>query len=133
MSRPRLNRIPFVGPGLVVTLLVLGLLAAMAIEPTVELIQQNDRIARMTAELREIEATNERLERRIQRLDDPDFLEQKAREQIGLVRPGETPFLVVPPGRDGRTHEKKKGKAAAPPPPPEPGFVEKLLDFVGLS
>lgn len=132
MRRARPNRIPFVGPGLVVTLLVLGLLAAMAIEPTVELIEQNDRIARMTAELRAIEATNERLERRIQRLDDPDFLEQKAREQIGLVRPGETPFLVVPPGRDGRRHEKK-GKRVVPPPPPEPGFVEKLLDFVGFS
>ena len=132
MSGARLKRIPFVGPGLVVTLLVLGLLAAMAIEPTVELIQQNDRIARMAAELRAIEATNERLERRIQRLDDPDFLEQKAREQIGLVRPGETPFLVVPPGRGGRAHEKRE-KEAAPPPPPDPGFVAKLLDFVGLS
>ncbi|MDQ4025489.1 MAG: septum formation initiator family protein, partial [Actinomycetota bacterium] len=76
MSGARLKRLPFVGPGLVVTLLVLGLLAAMAIEPTVELMQQKDRIARMTAELQEIEATNDRLERRIQRLDDPDFLEQ---------------------------------------------------------
>ena len=132
MSRSRLNRVPFVGPGLVVTLLVLGLLAAMAIEPTVELKQQNDRIARMTAELRAIEATNERLERRIQRLDDPDFLEQKAREQFGLVRPGETPFLVVPPGREGRMHEKKKGRDDAPPPAPEPGFVDKLLKFIGI-
>ncbi|HEX2058904.1 MAG TPA: septum formation initiator family protein [Actinomycetota bacterium] len=133
MSRPRLRRIPFVGPGLVVVLLVLGLLAAMAIEPTVELMEQQDRIERMTAELREIEATNERLERRIQRLDDPDFLEQKAREQIGLVRPGETAYLVVPPGREGRAHSKKKGKEVAPPPPPDPGFVESLLDFVGMS
>ncbi len=132
MSGSRLRRIPFVGPGLVVTLLVLGLLAAMAIEPTVELMQQQDRIERMTSELREIEATNDRLERRIQRLDDPDFLEQKAREQIGLVRPGETAFLVVPPGRDP-AKERRKEREAPPPPPPEPGFVERLLQFVGLS
>jgi cell division protein FtsB len=132
MSRSRGGRIPFVGPGLVVTLLVLGLLAAMAIEPTVELMQQKDRIERMAHELREIEATNDRLERRIQRLDDPDFLEQKAREQFGLVRPGETAYLVVPPGRASR-REKKKDRGPAPPPPPEPGFVETLLDFVGLS
>ncbi|HYP22802.1 MAG TPA: septum formation initiator family protein [Actinomycetota bacterium] len=121
----------FAGPGLVVFLLVLGLLASMAIEPTLELMQQNDRIARMKSELRAIETTNERLERRIARLDDPDFLEQKAREQIGLVRPDETTYLVVPPGRS-RPH-KKKEREPAPPPPPEPGFIDGLLEFVGLS
>ncbi len=121
----------FAGPGLVVFLLVLGLLAAMAIEPTLELIQQNERIARMKAELEAIESTNERLERRIGRLDDPDFLEQKAREQIGLVRPDETTYLVVPPGRE--RPEKKKERESAPPRPPEPGFIDGLLEFVGLS
>ena len=126
------RRLPFVGPGLVVFLLVAGLLAAMAIEPTAELMQQNERISRMTAELREIESTNKRLERRIERLDDPDFLEQKAREQIGLVRPDETPFLVVPPSPESAGKDRKK-RAAPPPPPPEPGFVERMLEFVGLS
>lgn len=121
----------FVGPGLVVFLLVLGLLAAMAIEPTVELMEQNERIARMKAELESIEKTNERLERRIARLDDPDFLEQKAREQHGLVRPGETNYLVVPPG--GPRRREKKEVEPAPTPPPEPGFVDGLLEFVGLS
>ena len=131
MSSSR-RRPAFVGPGLVVFLLVLGLLAAMAIEPTMELMQQNDRIARMKSELRAIDSTNQRLERRIERLDDPDFLEQKAREQIGLVRPEETTYLVVPPSR-GETRAKKKERRPAPPPPPEPGFVDRLLGFVGLS
>ena len=130
MTDDRRRRLPFVGPGLVVFLLVLGLLAAMAIEPTVELMQQNERIARMKSELRAIEATNERLERRIARLDDPDFLEQKAREQFGLVRPGETSYLVVPPGRERRRKPKEKDPA---PPPPEPGVVDRFLEFVGLS
>ncbi|MDQ3951456.1 MAG: septum formation initiator family protein [Actinomycetota bacterium] len=131
MSDDRRRRLPFVGPGLVVFLLVLGLLAAMAIEPTVELMQQNERIARMKSELRAIEATNERLERRIARLDDPDFLEQKAREQIGLVRPDETSYLVVPPSRKGQ--RKPKEREVAPPPRPEPGVVDRFLEFVGLS
>lgn len=120
----------FAGPGLVVFLLVLGLLAAMAIEPTMELMQQNERIARMKSELKAIERTNERLERRITRLDDPDFLEQKAREQIGLVRPEETTYLVVP---EKPKAKPKKTREPAPAPPPEPGFVDGLLEFVGLS
>ncbi|MDQ3958263.1 MAG: septum formation initiator family protein [Actinomycetota bacterium] len=131
MRIPRLSQLPFVGPGLIVFLLVLGLLAAMAIEPTLELIEQKNRIARMAAEARAIEKTNERLERRIERLDDPDFLEQKAREQIGLVRPGETAFLVVPPSR--ASENKRKSKEVEAPPAPKPGFVEELLEFVGLS
>ena len=130
MSDDRRRRLPFVGPGLVVFVLVLGLLAAMAIEPTVELMQQNERIERMKSDLRAIGSTNERLERRIARLDDPDFLEQKAREQIGLVRPDETSYLVVPPSRDKR--RPKKERVVAPPPPPEPGVVDRFLEFVGL-
>lgn len=130
MSKSR-GRPRFTGPGLVVFLLVLGLLAAMAIEPTMELMQQNERIARMKAELKAIDSTNRRLERRITRLDDPDFLEQVAREQIGLVRPDETTYLVVPPGRDRA--RKKKEPEPAPTPAPEPGFVDGLLEFVGLS
>jgi cell division protein FtsB len=112
--------------------LIAGLLASMAIEPTLELTQQNERIAAMKAELDEIEDTNQRLERRLERLDDPDFIEQKAREQLGLVRPGETTYHVVPPGTERDKAEKKK-REAPPPAPPDPGFAERLLEFVGLS
>ena len=82
-----------------------------------ELMQQNERIARMKSELGTIESTNERLERRIERLDDPDFLEQKAREQIGLVRPDETTYLWcrrAGPARRRRSPSRHRRRLRSP-------------------
>ena len=59
--------------------------------------------AEATAELRELRERNDALEDRAARLRDPREIEQLAREQYGLVRPGEEPYVVLP----------------APPPPEE--------------
>ncbi len=118
------------GPQIVALLLVLGLLGAMAIEPTRQLIEQRERIDGMSNDLEQIQRSNRRLEGRIERLKDPDFLEQRARG-IGLVRPGETAYVVMPPSRSSRPDEAKKlapEPAAAPP----PGFVDGFLSFLGL-
>jgi cell division protein FtsB len=124
---PRLG----IGPQVVVGLLVVGLLAAMAIEPTRKLFEQRERISEMAGDLREISRSNNRLTARIERLRNPDFLEQRAREQIGLIRPGEIAIVVMPPSKDGRPSKRRMDKEAPPPPPPR-GFIEGLLNFVGL-
>ena len=118
---------------IVVVILILALFAALAIEPTRHLIEQRDRISGMSDDLSSIERSNERLEHRIARLNDPDFLEQRAREQIGLVRPGEVTYVVMPPSRSTQTKEKGRGASPEPQAPPEePGIVEGFLMFVGL-
>ncbi len=118
------------GPQIVALLLVLGLLGAMAIEPTRQLIEQRERIDGMSQDLGEIQRSNRRLVARIDRLKDPDFLEQRARD-IGLVRPGETAYVVMPPSR-ARAKAAADRKPERKAPPPQPGFVEGLLEFVGL-
>ncbi len=118
------------GPQVVALLLVLGLLGAMAIEPTRQLIEQRERIEGMSSDLEQVQRSNRKLEDRIDRLKDPDFLEQRARD-IGLVRPGETAYVVMPPSRGGG--DRKKPKQVAPEPTPAaPGFLEGFLSFVGL-
>jgi cell division protein FtsB len=130
--RIRFPKIP-VAPQLVIISLVILMIGAMAIEPTRQLIDQRRRISGMESELGRIERSNERLEKRIARLNDPDYLEAEARRQIGLVRPNETAVLVVPPSRAAqRKVEQAKAAAEPPPPPPEPTFVEGLLNFIGL-
>lgn len=119
------------GPQIVALLLVLGLLGAMAIEPTRQLIEQRERIAGMSEDLREIQRSNRRLDGRIARLNDPDFLEQRARD-IGLVRPGETAYVVMPPSRQARAGAARPAKEQAPPPVQEPTFIGGFLDFVGI-
>lgn len=123
-----------IGPQVVITILVLGLLGAMAIEPTRQLLEQRERISTMAADLQDIERSNARLAARIDRLKDPDFLEQRAREQIGLVRPGETAIVVMPPSKRMETRQtSKKRTGRQPAPAPEPfGFFDGFLNFVGL-
>ncbi len=106
------------GPALVVLVLV-GILF-VAVLPTRTLLQQRRDTRAATAELRDLRERNEALEERARRLRDPREIEQLAREQYGLVRPGEEPYVVLP----------------APPPPPERdadedrNVVERVWDSV---
>ena len=73
------------------------------------------REAMLTARIGETAARVETLRRRIGRLrDDPVALERMAREQLGLVKPGDV--VVVYP-------ETKPATPAAPVPPPATGAV----------
>ena len=132
-ARSKKARMPDLGmgPQIVALLLVLGLLGAMAIEPTRQLVEQRERISGLSQDLEEIQTSNAELEDRIGRLQDPDFLEQRARD-MGLVRPGETAYVVMPPSRS-KAKAKKKAAAKAPAPVPvEPGFIEGFLAFMGI-
>ena len=126
LRMPRFGR----APQTVVVVLVLGLLGAMAIEPTRQLLQQRDRISDMSGELARVQSGNASLEEQIARLKSDDYIEQRAREQIGLVRPGETTYVVMPPS--GTADPKRKHRVTKPAPPSPPGFLESMLDFVGL-
>jgi cell division protein FtsB len=134
--RPRI-RFPKLGvtPQVVVLLLVLALVSAMAIQPTRQLLEQRRRIEGMAAELGEMNDLNRSLESRIARLQDPDYIEQLAREHAGLVRPGEQAYVVLPPSRKAQRRAGKEADRKAVPeaePVEEPGLVEGFLDFVGI-
>lgn len=132
MAKTKSRRRMGIAPQAIVLVLVLGLAAAMAIQPTRQLLAQRERIAGMKEELRGMQGSNHKLETRIARLTDPDYLEQRAREQIGLVRPGETTYLVMPPSKKAnKTKPKRPAHKPVRVPPPD-GFVERVLDFIGI-
>lgn len=125
----------------VIVLLVIALMGAMAIEPVRQLLEQRELVTDMKHDLHEVEQRNENLRDRIQRLNDPDFVEQRAREQIGLVRAGEIPFVVMPSGKAGkRKHGSKPDAktrnadkpAKAAPVEDDPGFFGGVLELIGL-
>jgi cell division protein FtsB len=127
--RPRLE-LGF-GPQVIGVVLVVVLAGAMAIQPTRQLLAQRGRIEQMESELRRTQRANERLEAYLTRLNDPDYIEQQARAQLGLVRPGETTFVVMPPKK--RAKDTRGGnRRAAHGDPAEPNFLERLFAFIGL-
>jgi cell division protein FtsB len=121
-----------IGPQIVVMLLVLGLVGAMAIQPTRQLLEQRQRMRAANRDLAQVGESNRRLQNRIERLKDPDYIDQLARAQSGLVKPGEIPYVVMPPSRG--ESQRHSGPAPAEPVPVEaPSFMESLLHFVGVS
>ena len=125
--RPRLGP----APQIVIVVLIVGLFGALLIEPTRQLLQQRDRLSGMSQDLRQVERSNEKLEARIDRLKDPDFLEQRGRS-LGLVRSGETTYIVMPPSRAAKK-DRRRNATRDDTPPPEPGFLETFLQFVGIG
>jgi cell division protein FtsB len=120
------------GPQFVAMLLVLGILGAMLIQPTRQLLAQRERMDSMLTDLARIEQRNQKLRAQIERWKDPDFVEQQARYEAGLVKPGEIPYRVVLPSEDVLARKRDARKEEAAPPPREPGMFESFLDFIGF-
>ncbi|MBC7106146.1 MAG: septum formation initiator family protein [Firmicutes bacterium] len=55
-------------------------------------------VAEMRAQVAELQRRNAAMREELQRLQSPQFIEQVAREKLGLVKPGET--TIVPQGSD---------------------------------
>lgn len=81
--------------------LILALLAVlavvMALGPLQVFTAAADRVDELREQREELQGEVEELEERRERLEDPEEVERIARSELGLVRPGEIPFVVVPP------------------------------------
>lgn len=89
-----------------VLLTIVGGVLVLSIAPTRLYFEQRAELAEMERQARLLERETDALAARAERLRDPEMLERLARQCLGMVRPGETAFVVVP-------------KEGAPPPPPE--------------
>lgn len=69
--------------------LVLGI-AAFA--PVRSFLAQRDEIDRLEQQVTDLQAERTRLERELERIRDPEYVEQIARQCLGMVRPGEIAF-----------------------------------------
>lgn len=124
MERPLKRRLP-----LWVLVLVTGALAMTGLAPARQAYHQRQVIREEESRLQELERKNAELESRLARLEDPAYREMLAREQLGMVRPGETAYVVVPP----------PAPATEPPAPKvtEKGWMGRMLDwlsdFLGLG
>ena len=80
--------------GLVVLLALLGFMAAAPIR---SLDASNQRVEYLRATKKQLTTSVTELEQRSTRLRDPKEVELLARTQFGLVKPGETAYVVVTP------------------------------------
>lgn len=97
-------------------LIVLGfVLLSMAWSPLRGLTAGSERIEQLTASRNELRKEVDRLEDRQDRLMDPQELELIAREEYGLVKPGEIPYVVVTPEADPQLRDQRERSTAPKP------------------
>jgi cell division protein FtsB len=123
LRRSRVPRLTFHGSVLVMTVAVLLL---MAVPPARQLYSQRTDIEAAEKRLETLQRDNAELDRHLARLEDPDYLEKLARKELGLVRPGEIGYVVVP----GEPAPKKKEAAPAPADPWYERFLRSLRELV---
>ena len=81
-------------------LAVVAISATMLAGPTQRYLDSSDRVAGLETKAAALEAENEQLRQRKDDLTDDEYVELLAREQQGLIRPGEVPYTLVPPEVD---------------------------------
>lgn len=75
---------------------VIVLLAiALAVQNPFALVEQREETRELLKQVEQLEAENEALGQKIKEFDDPKNIELLAREKLGLVKEGETAFLVI--------------------------------------
>lgn len=88
------RRIAFVG-----SLLLVGFVVFSGVEGLVQANSLDDRIASTTAEIEELRRDADQLAALVAWLDSDAYIERIAREDLGMVRPGEESFAVHAPHR----------------------------------
>jgi cell division protein FtsB len=94
---PARSRLRFTPRAAVLAVLVVALLFYLLV-PLRTYMQQRSRLNQLSNQVELLQRQNAQLETRIDRYKDPGYLESLARDCLGMVKPGEIPFLIVPKG-----------------------------------
>ena len=84
-------------PLVAVLLAAVGLAVVLVSGPAQQYLDVSARVEALSTTSEALETANAGLEQRREDLHDPATIEQLAREQQGLARPGEVPYTLVPP------------------------------------
>ena len=76
---------------------VLCVLALALTVPLRQYLAQRGKVAQLRAKQQQAQARVDALEAQKQRLQDPAYVEQLARERLHFVRPGEVPYILLTP------------------------------------
>jgi len=113
VAKKRRSRITLTGALLIAAAVALLILT---IGPTRDYFRQRAEMETLNRELQSIMQENENLKVETERLNTDAYIEQQARLRLGLIRPGEEAYLVVPPKQVPPVKDEtvKPKKAASP-------------------
>ena len=77
-------------------LLIIGFLIFTNVNIALRRVELTERVEELRKEIQILEQKNKELRAKIIRAQEPDFLEEKAREELGLKKPGEEVVVILP-------------------------------------
>ena len=81
-------------------LLIIGFLIFTNVNIVLRRAELTERVEELRKEIQILEQKNQELQTKIVRAGKPDFLEERAREELGLKKPGEEVVLILPIEKD---------------------------------
>jgi cell division protein FtsB len=91
-------------PGAGILAIVVMALLLYLLVPLRTYLAQRSQLRRLDHQMQVLQQQNAKLQHQVARLHDPNYLERVARECLGMVKPGEIGFVLVP----------KRGQAQPP-------------------
>ena len=115
--------------GAVLLVLAAGLLF-LTIAPARQVLRQRAQISDLERSLSSIKNENKSLRDETNRLNTDAYIEEQARLRLGLIKPGEEPYMIVPPKQTtpapAAGAKPAPKKAAAPKPVP---WYQQVIDY----
>lgn len=108
-------------------LLVLGV---MATGPYADYTAAQERVTGLEDRQAALGEAVETLEVEAERLQDPAALEEQARSQLGMVRPGEIPYIVVNPPTEAPVPVNANPEPDADVDAEGPGVLARVIEWV---
>lgn len=111
--RNRIRRLNHLRIAIFIIVVVLFVVVTMSIKNVLDLSLEQHELKKENEELREQKAA---LEKEFENINDKNYIEQQARKQLNMVKPGEIVYIIEEDGKepdrkDKKTEEKSEEKA----------------------
>ena len=124
-----------VTPRAAILILMALTIIGLSIEPAREAWRTRQESIELTRRLAAEKSESGSLSNEVARLDTDAYIEQQARQRLGLIKAGEEAFVIVPPKQEKPAPQQADAKPATPKPQPkpkapEPSWWDRAVKFV---
>lgn len=103
-----------VTPRAIILVVLILLLIGLNVRPIREIYRQARETRQLERQLGRLRSENEDLRTEVERLNTDAYIEQQARARLGLIKPGEKAYVIVPPRQEKPPPQKKPAAKAKP-------------------
>lgn len=103
----RIKRINHLRMGIFAVVIILAFVVGMSVKNVLELSYEQHQLKQENASLKEKKAA---LEREFENINDKNYIEEQARKQLNMVKPGEIVYIIEEDRKKKQDSEKKENE-----------------------